>query len=1044
MRGIRGLISCNVSSPSLACAIFSSTTPLHICRQAAYRGVRAVSVRLDDLTIFEGEVRRAPGRVLQQNQLPLSSASLEAEGFDVGGDAAPRNIIEEVAETILFTLDTGILSAIAEHDPHVHLTRVGGAVDYIAAACIEAAAEFAEERRPATVEVVTSRPRQLPGDSKPAKWAAVALQQQAEGIELSRRPQRSGSAIRRRNRRRELAGDAPALLPRDASREGGSPARNVAEREATRTGSTPHSSSAKVPAEPSAAASDQPVGAGSSEPRSAQPAQPAPELGANSPRGDEDDMDALEAELRDLFKADAAAAALLSNSIVRPASHVVPVAASASPVAVPGSSGDANSDEDWEAEVRRMIDEPSPPKNGATGALAMAPGSAHKPAAVTLPELDDAEEDLLNDLMASRNAVMLRPLVADLQHRDGVEAADSLPAPPCHGAAGLSVVDRESAAAATASLLARARDAWVTGARAGQLVSLAALPHARDITLCILSTHGDPHYAGLTGLRVWVARPVEGQPCVGRVVEHALTPRDLRAAPQDINVDGHSGDVRTLDKLVDGVNVTTDDVHMWLIPFLSAGPGGVASSRGDHILRIRLPAPTWIAGLTVYNYNKSAEDSFRGVRHVSIGLGRHWVRHAPSTCAALGIADGNGARGGDVIPLRRAPGYAGADFGQHLNFELVDAAERGGSGGGQSESAPDIRLVQAYYPALSRRGQLVRTPVALSTGAAPGAPLALRQDFEVPNLPPIGHSVRLSFSGTWGDPFYLGIDAVALYDAEGKRIPVFPWQISATPFGLGDAGGGGAGPADARTAANMAYLPCDVDAAAAAEPSAAVLAGDECAQRLDDPVLYVPACAPATNSALASVPFPPRRAWLTALPAPHPDTGLRPSAVLTFKFDAPVAIGLIRVFNYSKSPARGAAEVEVAVDSLVVFQGELADAPPGGLHSAVTLRQAAKAGGGGAGATVPRPCNSIVLSDDRALLAAEQAAGRLHFCGTAEQQVLCFNNGRMAVSVSSAKAVKVAQALEQSLRPSAAGGGGTGARLAKGAPQRPRTAVHVQ
>lgn len=1014
------------------------------CRQAAYRGVRAVSVRLDDLTVFEGEVRRAPGRVLQQNQLPLSSASLEPEGFDVGGDAAPRNIIEEVAETILFTLDTGILSAIAEHDPHVHLTRVGGAVDYIAAACIEAAAEFAEERRPATVEIVTSRPRKLPGDSKPAKWAAVALQQQAEGIELpSRRPQRSGSAIRRRNRRRELAGDAPALLPRDASPEGGSPARNVTERAATRTASAPHSSPTAVPAEPSAAGSDQPVSAGSSEPRSAQPAQPVPVLDANSPRGDVDDMDALEAELRDLFKADAAAAALLSSSIICPASNAVPVAASTSPVAVPGSPGDANSDEDWEAEVRRMIDEPSPPRNGATGALAIAPASAHKPAAVTLPELDDAEEDLLNDLMASRNAVMLRPLVAELQQRDSVEAADALPTSPPRGAAGLSVAARESMAAATASLVAHGRDAWVTGARAGQLVSLAALPHARDITLCILSTHGDPHYAGLTGLRVWVARPVAGQSGVGCVVEHTLTPRDLRAAPQDINVDGHSGDVRTLDKLVDGVNVTTDDVHMWLIPFLSAGSGGIASSRGDHVLRIRLPAPTWIAGLTVYNYNKSAEDSFRGVKHVSVGLGRHWVRHGPSTCAALGVADGDGARGGDVIPLRRAPGYSGVDFGQHLDFELVRAAERSGAGGGQS--APDIRLVQPCYPALSRRGQLIRTPVVPSTGAASGAPLAPRQDFEVPRLPPIGHSVRLSFSGTWGDPFYLGIDAVALYDAEGKRIPVFPWQISATPFGLGDAGGGGAGPADARNAANVAYLPSGIEAAAAADgPSVAVPAGDECAQRLDDPVLYVPASAPATSSTSTPVPFPPRRAWLTALPAPHPDTGLRPSAVLTFTFDAPVAIALIRVFNYSKTPARGAAEVEVAVDGLVVFQGELADAPPSGLHSAATLRQAAKAGGGGAGATVPRPCNSIVLSDDRALLAAEHAAGRLHFCGAAEQQVLCFNNGRMAVGVSSAKAVKVAQALEQSLRPSATGGGGAGARLAKGAPQRPRTAVHVQ
>jgi len=89
-----------------------------------------------------------------------------------------------------------------------------------------------------------------------------------------------------------------------------------------------------------------------------------------------------------------------------------------------------------------------------------------------------------------------------------------------------------------------------------------------------------------------------------------------------------------------------------------------------------------------------------------------------------------------------------------------------------------------------------------------------------------------------------------------------------------------------------------------------------------------------------------------------------------------------------------------------------------------------------------------VLSEDRALLRLEAAAGRVHFCGATEQQVLCFNNGRMAVGVSSAKAVRVAHALQQSLeeKPRV-----WGARLQKGGKagvgaggiQRPHTAVHV-
>lgn len=32
-------------------------------------------------------------------------------------------------------------------------------------------------------------------------------------------------------------------------------------------------------------------------------------------------------------------------------------------------------------------------------------------------------------------------------------------------------------------------------------------------------------------------------------------------------ISGHSGDYRTLDKLIDNINITNDDKHMWLIPF---------------------------------------------------------------------------------------------------------------------------------------------------------------------------------------------------------------------------------------------------------------------------------------------------------------------------------------------------------------------------------------------------------------------------------------------------------------------------------------------
>jgi hypothetical protein len=59
------------------------------------------------------------------------------------------------------------------------------------------------------------------------------------------------------------------------------------------------------------------------------------------------------------------------------------------------------------------------------------------------------------------------------------------------------------------------------------------------------------------------------------------------------------------DKLVDGVALTTDDSHMWLIPFTLGN---------KHVLSVSLAAPVQIGALVLHNYNTSFEDSFRGVQ----------------------------------------------------------------------------------------------------------------------------------------------------------------------------------------------------------------------------------------------------------------------------------------------------------------------------------------------------------------------------------------------------------------------------------------------
>jgi hypothetical protein len=52
------------------------------------------------------------------------------------------------------------------------------------------------------------------------------------------------------------------------------------------------------------------------------------------------------------------------------------------------------------------------------------------------------------------------------------------------------------------------------------------------------------------------------------------------------------------------MNITTEDEHMWLIPF---SPGL------DHVVMIHFDRAQSIAGLRLWNYNKSPEDTYRGV-----------------------------------------------------------------------------------------------------------------------------------------------------------------------------------------------------------------------------------------------------------------------------------------------------------------------------------------------------------------------------------------------------------------------------------------------
>lgn len=126
------------------------------------------------------------------------------------------------------------------------------------------------------------------------------------------------------------------------------------------------------------------------------------------------------------------------------------------------------------------------------------------------------------------------------------------------------------------------------------------LPQGQKLVINILSTWGDRHYVGLNGIEVFSS---SGKP---------LRPVHIHANPPDINIlPAYGKDPRVVTNLIDGINRTQDDMHLWLAPFT---PGR------NHTIFMDFGGVCQIAMIRIWNYNKSRIHSFRGVREVEMLL----------------------------------------------------------------------------------------------------------------------------------------------------------------------------------------------------------------------------------------------------------------------------------------------------------------------------------------------------------------------------------------------------------------------------------------
>jgi hypothetical protein len=248
---------------------------------------------------------------------------------------------------------------------------------------------------------------------------------------------------------------------------------------------------------------------------------------------------------------------------------------------------------------------------------------------------------------------------------------------------------------------------------ASDVIPESQLIECRVISLVLERTWGDKCYIGLGGVEVLI-----GGSCIVADIDPTL----VDANPRDLSAIGCFDDPRTPDKLVDGVNNTTDDTHMWLIPFTKGS---------SHTLTIDMGARCRIAGLNIWNYNKSPEDSLRGARLVAL--------YADSQL--IGKAE-----------LRIAPGCDGVEYKQTLLIK-------------------DIRQFTAN---------------AVNTASVRYIAPVVKQDYETPCLPS-GTMWRFKLFSNWGDGYYIGLDGLQFLDEKGISVSLASGcTITANPYSLQD------------------------------------------------------------------------------------------------------------------------------------------------------------------------------------------------------------------------------------------------------------------
>ena len=271
------------------------------------------------------------------------------------------------------------------------------------------------------------------------------------------------------------------------------------------------------------------------------------------------------------------------------------------------------------------------------------------------------------------------------------------------------------------------------------------MPRGQVLRLVISSTWGDQHYVGLSGLEIYDD--------MGNPLAFQEPKSQISAIPPDVNIlPGYGTDPRTVDKLLDGVNWTCDDLHVWLAPF----------TKGQaNVVTIDLRCPVTISLIRIWNYNKSRIHSFRGAKDMEVYIDRQLVFKGEISKAPGRVLDAD--QYCEYILLTREEGI----ISRIDTFDWVKSFEHNQDA--DNELMSTIRLQNRPGTASKRIGEDGRPMTSAKvTKALPSSASVC------------GRKFRVLIVDTWGDAYYVGLTGLQLIGVEGPLALQKAW-IEANP-----------------------------------------------------------------------------------------------------------------------------------------------------------------------------------------------------------------------------------------------------------------------